>query len=189
MKPLRVISTPGDKNPLERMFLAAINECSVVQTVSKEGNKAMKPFEYYDDVEDIEFHGTGWIYNELRKYGEELDLTPLTKAERLEKYHKREEELKAEAEELNKPFLAAHAALEEEFWKDLRKELGYDNVFTSAGVLIFESLVEDMYQCRRHLVEFDSENFPQYQSEQRYLQAKKLLQDYHNLRIQELPTK
>jgi len=146
----------------------------------------MKPFEYYEDVEGAEFHGTSWVYQQLRKYGEELDLIPLTKAERYKRYNKREEELKVEMEELDKPFLAAYAALRAEFWKDLRTELGYDKVFTESGVLMFEALAEDMYQCRRHLVEYSSDNPPLYCSEERYLQAKRLLVDYHSLRSQEI---
>jgi hypothetical protein len=147
-------------------------------------NQIMKPFEYYEEAPGVECYGYSWVNQQLKLYTEELAKIPLTIADRRERYAKRETELKAEVEKLNEPFLAAHAALKDEFWKDLREELGYDKLFNEAGVAYFEALVEEMKECRRHVPSLEETISSYY--EDRYLQAKRLLVDYHSLRSQEI---
>lgn len=146
----------------------------------------MKPFEYYEKVENVEYFGFNWVYEELHKYREELDLIPLTTADRKERYAKREIELREEADKHNELFIAAHAALQSEFWKDLREELKYDTLFTEQGILHFEALVKEM-QNHRPLGPLDpvDEDHVMMEAEETYLQAKRLLQDYKYLRQEE----
>lgn len=141
----------------------------------------MKPFEYYEEVEGVEYYSNSWEHNEVKLRTQMLDNVPLTVADRKKLIEEIVSNVAKEAKELNKAFIEAHEALKLEFWSDLRSDLQYVELFNDEGVKIFESWIRSEVFGYKKRFDYDSDYVPT-RSEETYNMAKWLLDTYKKLR-------
>lgn len=139
----------------------------------------MKPFEYYEEAQGVEYYSFIWERNEIKRRVQLLDTIPLTVNDRELRANQIAIEVAAEAKELNKPFLEAHAALKAEFWADLRADLRYTDLFNDEGVKRFESWVHS--EVSNSKLDPNDDCIPT-KSEEMYDVANWLLNEYKTLR-------
>lgn len=97
----------------------------------------MKDFDYYSD------RNVKAEYPDRRGYKkkliEEIDNTPMTTDQRTAAMSKVEQRVREWFNEAVKPYYKERNRLAEEFWKDAREELGYDQYLNDDGVRALEA--------------------------------------------------
>lgn len=104
----------------------------------------MKDFNYYNNIKTPYPRQRDIVREIIAK----LDDLPLTKAERVQKEAEATEVGEAIFKDRLKEYSKESNNLKEEFWKDCRKEFGYDKILTEKGCGILEAKAwEDGHSC------------------------------------------
>jgi hypothetical protein len=116
----------------------------------------MKPFEYYTSVsEEI----PRCDYEDSRAYRDmlynEIDTTPMTAKEREEQRRLVTRKVNEYADEKNRSYDEACKALKEEFWRDVRADIGYTVWLDSEGAETLEELAEKIRKMEKDTEEED----------------------------------
>lgn len=84
-----------------------------------------------------------WPYEARKAYEraliDEINLERLTAAERQEKLREVPKRVREKGNEMDKPPREKQRALDAQFWRDAREEIGYDSYLTQEGVSKFEA--------------------------------------------------
>lgn len=99
----------------------------------------MKPWEEYQYNNDP-YPSFQAIKRELL---DEIDNTPMTKAQREEAGKAAVQKARDRCEEILAPIRKAEKELQATFWKDCREDLGYDKLMSADAVKVFEAFAEE----------------------------------------------
>lgn len=95
----------------------------------------MKDWEYYSTPK-AEYFSFSEVKNEIKKH---IDATPMTAEERKNAISDMGASARRVIDEKNRPYNEEKAALDAEFWRDAREEIGYGESLNEAQISVLEN--------------------------------------------------
>lgn len=98
----------------------------------------MKDFSYYSAPKEVKYFGFEEEQAYAKSLRDEINNKPMTAKEREDALNDVKHRVRVYIQEKNLPYNNALYALEQEFWKDARAELGYGDFLNDTGISLLE---------------------------------------------------